>query len=172
MNLQEIIDRPEVAYSEFKQLGKKITRLEGFCEEKDAIIKRLKGDIVNLKRAQTIEGRRIYANTDPMFVFQCAIKAAQSSYPDLSEIHVKSKSRAARMTEFRQIVATLVSSKMTLKNSGELLGGRDHSTIIHSKQKVNDKCDLDADFRRMYTAIHKQFITLIDHEASREAIPE
>jgi chromosomal replication initiator protein len=41
---------------------------------------------------------------------------------------------------------------MSLARIGELFGGRDHSTVIHSIRKVEEQMGTDADFRMQVEA--------------------
>jgi hypothetical protein len=44
--------------------------------------------------------------------------------------------------------------RLSFKNIGRLLGGRDHSTVMHSVQRVSDLCETDPEYRERYRQIH------------------
>ena len=48
------------------------------------------------------------------------------------------------------------SEGLTLKQIGELLGKKDHATIIHSKKVVANMCDTDKSFRQTIELINEQ----------------
>jgi chromosomal replication initiator protein len=41
----------------------------------------------------------------------------------------------------------------SLKATGTLFGERDHSTVIHAKQAINDRVDTDKKFRHFFTLL-------------------
>ena len=44
--------------------------------------------------------------------------------------------------------------KLSFKNIGRLLGGRHHTTVLHSVQKVSELCETDLKYRERYRQIH------------------
>ena len=78
--------------------------------------------------------------TDP----QAIIKAV-ASYFNLSPQALSSKSRARPIAEARHITMYLLreDAQLALKQAGLLLGHRDHSTVIHSIQKVTHMLTCD-----------------------------
>ena len=44
--------------------------------------------------------------------------------------------------------------KLSLKNIGRLLGGRDHTTVINSVKRVSDYCENDLEYRERYRQMH------------------
>jgi chromosomal replication initiator protein len=45
---------------------------------------------------------------------------------------------------------------MSLKSIGEKFGKRDHSTVIHAIQTVNDQLDVDSNFKAQIEEIRKK----------------
>lgn len=62
---------------------------------------------------------------------------------DVPTIHIKGKSRGRKVVIARFIVCYVAyeKSQETLKTIGEYLGGRDHTTIIHARDKVQQHFD-------------------------------
>ena len=65
-----------------------------------------------------------------------------------------SKRRTKDVTVPRQVAMYLIKETlgMSLARIGELFGGRDHSTVIHSIRKVEEQMEHDADFRNQVQA--------------------
>jgi len=59
-----------------------------------------------------------------------------------------SKRRTKNLTVPRQVAMYLIKDLLDLPlvQIGEMFGGRDHSTVIHSIRKVEEDMDDDADF--------------------------
>jgi hypothetical protein len=70
--------------------------------------------------------------------------------------------RKREYVEARQIMAAILcnNTKWTLQEIGAILGGKDHATILHSKDVINDLCDTDIRFREAYNRI-KSKVTAI-----------
>ena len=68
----------------------------------------------------------------------------------LSVAELRAKGRSRRVAVPRQIAMYLLREEagLSLPRIGELLGGRDHSTVMHGVRKVADRLERDAQFRR------------------------
>lgn len=71
---------------------------------------------------------------------------------------VKSKTRKREIVQARQIAMYFAKdlTKASLKNIGSHFGNRDHSTVIHACQTVNDLVDTDKKFRHDVEEIEKR----------------
>jgi chromosomal replication initiator protein len=71
---------------------------------------------------------------------------------------VKSKTRKREIVQARQIAMYFTKdlTKASLKNIGIFFGGRDHSTVIHACQTVNDLIETDKKFRQDVEEIEKR----------------
>jgi chromosomal replication initiator protein len=69
-----------------------------------------------------------------------------------------SKRRTKDLTVPRQVAMYLIRELLgtSLAGIGEVFGGRDHSTVIHSIRKVEDAMEVDAAFRRKVEATLKK----------------
>jgi len=70
-----------------------------------------------------------------------------------------SKRRTKDLTVPRQVAMFLIKDAldMSLVRIGELFGGRDHSTVIHSIRKVEEEMEKDPDFRELVHAAREDF---------------
>lgn len=77
------------------------------------------------------------------------IQKLVSDYYTLTVDQLKSKTRKREIVQARQISMYFAKqlTKASLKNIGMHFGGRDHSTVIHACQTVNDLIDTDKKFR-------------------------
>jgi chromosomal replication initiator protein len=67
----------------------------------------------------------------------------------LTKEEIISRSRKRECVESRHLIAYIIKRKtrFSLKNIGERLGGRDHTTIIHSVRTFEDLFETDSVFR-------------------------
>lgn len=68
---------------------------------------------------------------------------------EVSAEEIKSKSRTRKFVLARQTLCYLydLETDLTWKQMGQLIGGRDHSTAIHSVEAISNLMDSDAEFR-------------------------
>ena len=81
-----------------------------------------------------------------------------SKYFNISIEEMKDKARKKEIVIARQ-VAMYFSKDFTnnsLKSIGFHFGGRDHSTVIHAVQSVNDMIDTDSIFRKNIKEINRR----------------
>lgn len=87
------------------------------------------------------------------------IQKTVSEYFNVSSDDLKAKTRKKEIVIARQL-AMYFSKDYTnhsLKSIGSHFGGRDHSTVIHALQSVNDMLDTDARFRSSFSELKKKF---------------
>lgn len=77
---------------------------------------------------------------------------------DITVDQLMSKSRTKDIALPRQIVMYLCKNmtSLPLESIGRLIGGRDHSTILHGVNKVKDESDRDAAFKQTVETIQKK----------------
>ena len=70
-----------------------------------------------------------------------------------------SKKRTKELTVPRQVAMYLIREllELPLVEIGKLFGGRDHSTVIHSIQKVEEDMRRDDAFRRASSRLRAEF---------------
>jgi chromosomal replication initiator protein len=86
------------------------------------------------------------------------IQKTVSDYFDIKTEDLKAKTRKKEIVTARQ-VAMYFSKEFTnhsLKSIGYHFGGRDHSTVIHAVQTVNDLMETDATFRNSVNDLKKK----------------
>ena len=86
------------------------------------------------------------------------IQKAVSDYFDIKADDLKAKTRKKEIVTARQ-VAMYFSKEFTnhsLKSIGYHFGGRDHSTVIHAVQTVNDLMETDSTFRNSVNDLKKK----------------
>ena len=86
------------------------------------------------------------------------IQRIACEYFDISEDLIRGKTRKREVVQARQ-VAMYFSKQLTqhsLKTIGLHFGGRDHSTVIHANQSVEDQIDTDPKFSDMIEEIRQR----------------
>lgn len=65
------------------------------------------------------------------------------NYLGIEKELIFTKSRKRERVYARQMCMLMMSkyTKATLKSIGQHFGGKDHTTVIHSKSRINDLCD-------------------------------
>lgn len=86
------------------------------------------------------------------------IQKVVSGYYGIGIDQMKSKTRKREIVQARQISMFFAKqmTKASLKNIGMYFGGRDHSTVIHACQTVNDLIDTDKKFKSDVEEIGKR----------------
>ncbi|HWP81817.1 MAG TPA: chromosomal replication initiator protein DnaA [Bacteroidota bacterium] len=124
-------------------------------------IRELEGCLISLLARASLEDREININLakDVLRVVAHELKAPLSidqiqrvvcEFFDLPEDLLRAKTRKQEIVLARQ-VAMYLSKELTnssLKTIGLHFGGRDHSTVIHACQSVDDRLKVDAVFRQ------------------------
>lgn len=91
------------------------------------------------------------------------ILATVSEVFNVSVEDIKSKTRKRPVVFARQCYCYLANmhTKVGLKRIGELIGGRDHSTVIHSRAVVLETNMLDSDFRAKLSQVETAIETIL-----------
>jgi hypothetical protein len=88
----------------------------------------------------------------PLFIEDLEIVTAQiCEYFGVTAGQLKENSRKKPLVIYRQIAMFFCKEhdqNITLNSIGDFFGGRDHSTVIHAIQTVNDYIDTDWKFKR------------------------
>jgi chromosomal replication initiator protein len=86
------------------------------------------------------------------------IQKVVCDYYKISVELVKSKTRKREIVQARQISMFFAKdlTKSSLKTIGMFFGGRDHSTVIHACQTVNDLMETDKQFKNDVVEIGKK----------------
>ena len=111
---------------------------------------------VTLELAQRLVDRVI---TDPKCEISVSrIQEAVCNYFGISNDIFLSKTRKREIVQARQIAMYLSRSltKTSLSSIGAQLGGKDHATVLHACNTVNDLMDTDRSFRGYVHDIERQ----------------
>lgn len=87
------------------------------------------------------------------------IQKIVSEYFNVPTEELKAKTRKKEIVIARQLAMYFTKdyTNHSLKSIGNHFGGRDHSTVIHALQSVNDMLDTDARFRSSVNELQKKF---------------
>ena len=86
------------------------------------------------------------------------IQKTVSEYFHLKTEDLKDKTRKKEVVIARQLAMYFAKeyTNLSLKSIGYHFGGRDHSTVIHAVQTVNDMYDVDSRFRSSVDELKKK----------------
>ncbi len=104
------------------------------------------------------ELQNIISPEKPLEVTPQLIIEVVSEHFGITVDQIMSKSRTSDVTKPRQIAMYLCKTMTDhpLDSIGQLLGGRDHSTIIHGINKVKDEIMVDDNFRQVVDTVRKK----------------
>lgn len=86
------------------------------------------------------------------------IKDITAKYFNITVDDMNSKKRTKNIAQPRQVAMYLTRelTDLSLPKIGEEFGGRDHSTVIHGCNKINEEMGKNADFKNLITRIRKE----------------
>ncbi|MBP9986588.1 MAG: chromosomal replication initiator protein DnaA [Bacteroidales bacterium] len=142
--------------------------LEYIAENVKGNIRELEGAIITLIAQATFVKKEItmelareliekIVQTPQEEITVSKIQQVVSDYFKISPEQISSKSRKREVVQARQI-AMYLSRTMTstsLSYIGSQIGGRDHATVLHSFNTVNDLIDTDRTFKRYITDLKR-----------------
>ena len=87
------------------------------------------------------------------------IQKAVADYYSIQVDELKDKTRKKEIVIARQVAMYFCKdfTNHSLKSIGYHFGGRDHSTVIHAMQTVNDIMETDSSFRNAVNELKKKF---------------
>lgn len=90
------------------------------------------------------------------------IQKVVSEYYNLDVNDMKSKKRTQNVAFPRQIAMYLSReiTDLSLPQIGEEFGGRDHTTVIHACNKIQEKCEEDIDFANLINKLTEKIKTI------------
>ncbi|MCD8492334.1 MAG: hypothetical protein LRY51_10795 [Geovibrio sp.] len=82
---------------------------------------------------------------------------AVTGYFNVKMSDLKSKKRTKSISLPRQVAMYILRNKLniSLQEVGELFGGRDHSTVLHSVQSIEKKCKDDKEIQEIIATLEK-----------------
>jgi chromosomal replication initiator protein len=132
-------------------------------------IRELEGCLISLLAKASLEGREISVELAREVLrvvvgdvrFPMTIETIQrtvSEYFNIPEDLIRAKTRKQEIVNARQIGMYLAKelTNSSLKTIGLHFGGRDHSTVIHAYQSVEDQMQLDPKFRSSVDQVRRR----------------
>ena len=86
---------------------------------------------------------------------------AVSQYFDIKPMHLKGPKRDRPITRPRQLIMYICKQELnvTLDDIGGVLGGRDHTTVLHGVEKIKQELTKDAQLQKALLGIKEQLFT-------------
>ncbi len=143
--------------------------LEAIARKVQSNIRELEGSLNRVLALASVTGERITAqmasgalndvmfNVPKRFVKPDSILKAVASYYHVSLDELQGKQRDKRVVVPRQIAMYLLRAEtdLSLVDIGKLFGGRDHSTVLHSLEKMESGLSSDSGFAKDVSAVRE-----------------
>jgi chromosomal replication initiator protein len=112
---------------------------------------------IDMHLAERVIKRAVKVDNHPLTIDDILEKVCQ--HFGVSQQHVISKSRKRDYVQVRQVSMYLAQkyTKMPASRIGQLIGGRDHSTVIHSCSTIEQRMKLDKAFVEELNSIEHSF---------------
>ena len=112
---------------------------------------------IDMRLAERIIKRAVKVDNHPLTIDDILEKVCQ--HYNVAQQHVFSKSRKRDLVQVRQVSMYLAQkyTKMPAGRIGQLIGGRDHSTVIHSCNTIEKRLKVDKAFSDEMTSIENSF---------------
>ena len=112
---------------------------------------------VDMRLAERVVKRAVKIDNKPLTIDDILEKVC--GHYNVAQQHVFSKSRKRDYVLVRQVSMYLAQkyTKMPASRIGQLIGGRDHSTVIHSCSTVEQRLKVDKTFSAELTSIENSF---------------
>ena len=103
---------------------------------------------IDIRLAERVVKRAVKVEESTKVLTLDEVVEAVCSHYKVTVAAVNSKSRKREYVEARQVAMYLAQKliKMPASRVGKLIGNRDHSTVIHSTTKVEERLKVDAEF--------------------------
>ncbi len=112
---------------------------------------------VDMRLAERVIKRAVKVDNHPLTVDDILEKVCK--HYNVETKHVSSKSRKRDLVQARQISMYLAQkyTKMPASRIGQLIGNRDHSTVIHSCNMIEQRLKIDKNFSEEIASIENSF---------------
>ena len=112
---------------------------------------------IDMRLAERIIKRAVKVDNHPLTIDDILEKVCQ--HYNVAQQHVFSKSRKRDYVQVRQVSMYLAQkyTKMPASHIGQLIGNRDHSTVIHSCNTVEQRLKVDKAFSAELSSIENSF---------------
>ncbi|MDD7530586.1 MAG: chromosomal replication initiator protein DnaA [Prevotellaceae bacterium] len=111
---------------------------------------------IDMKLAERVISRSVKVNAAPVTIDDILDKVC--AYYQVTPAAVNSKSRKRDFVQARQVSMYLAQkyTKMPASRIGKFIGGRDHSTVLHSCSQVENRLQVDKDFQAQLASIENK----------------
>lgn len=112
---------------------------------------------VDMNLAERVIKRAVKIDNEPLTIDDILEKVCE--HFNVTQAAVNSRSRKKDIVIARQVTMYMAQkyTKMPACRIGKLVGGRDHSTVIHSCTKIEDRLQIDKSFTAELAAIENSF---------------
>ena len=112
---------------------------------------------IDMKLAERVIKRAVKVDNHPLTIDDIVEKVCK--HYGVNQQNVFSKSRKRDFVQARQIAMYLAQkhTKMPASRIGQLIGGRDHSTVIHSCNTIEKRLKIDKMFVAELSSIENSF---------------
>ncbi len=112
---------------------------------------------IDMRLAERVVKRAVKIDNHPLTIDEIIEKVCK--HYNVGQQHVLGKSRKRDYVQVRQISMYLAQkyTKMPAGRIGQLIGGRDHSTVIHSCHTIEQRLKVDTGFSQELSSIENSF---------------
>lgn len=112
---------------------------------------------INMQLVERVVKRAVNVNDEPVTVDK--IYEVVCEHYDVTEQSVKSRTRRREVVHPRQLIIYLISKYLHMPTAriGRSVGGRDHSTVLHSISQVEQRMKISRDYRQEVEELEKAF---------------
>lgn len=112
---------------------------------------------IDIHLAERVIKRSVKVDNHPLTIDDILEKVCQ--HYGVSQQHVFSKSRKREFVQVRQVAMYLAQkhTKMPASRIGQFIGGRDHSTVLHSCNTIEQRLKVDKSFAEEMNSIEHSF---------------
>lgn len=112
---------------------------------------------IDMRLAERVIKRAVKIDDEPLTIDDILDKVC--NHFNVTQAAVNSRSRKKDIVIARQVAMYMAQkyTKMPASRIGKLVGGRDHSTVIHSCAKIEDRLQVDKGFTAELAAIENSF---------------
>lgn len=112
---------------------------------------------VDMRLAECVMKRSVKVNDEPLTVDEIIESVCNHFNVSASAVNGKSRKRVYVMARQVSMFLAQKHTKMPASRIGKLIGNRDHSTVIHSCSKVEDRMKIDQEFSDEIQSIENSF---------------
>lgn len=112
---------------------------------------------IDITLAETVMRRAVNVDNKPLTVDDILERVCEHYHVNTEEVSGKSRKRSLVVARQVSMYLAQKHTKMPASRIGKLIAGRDHSTVIHSCEKVEERMKIDSSFCDEITTIENSF---------------